>query len=340
MQEFYEKTPTLDNYWRHIVLFGANSASYKFALAKSLIGFQARGNDLIRLDELAVPFSKYICEHLQQSTVQGTAQSSKFLEACKSYLSEDIDQTKLIESTTRLGFVNVIDAFHHVDQTEVPERFFLDERKESGGIRLTQNLFKLLETVQAPSLYPEVEARWRLVERAWDLGIAENLVVSYDRETQRLFTTSKGKRVDVTSSREALNGYQKGLCFYCFRPISISSGDDTLADVDHFFPHKLKRWGVASPINGIWNLVLACSDCNRGKDGKFDLLPEMIPLLKRLEKRNNFFAGSHHPLRETIISQTGTGVGPRHDFLQSVFSDASEHILGKWLPEAQGPEAF
>ena len=36
MSEFCEATPTLDNYWRSIVLFGRNVASYKFALAKSL----------------------------------------------------------------------------------------------------------------------------------------------------------------------------------------------------------------------------------------------------------------------------------------------------------------
>ena len=55
MAEFYEATPTLDNYWRSIVLFGRNVASYKFALAKSLLEFQDRGDDLIRLDELAGP---------------------------------------------------------------------------------------------------------------------------------------------------------------------------------------------------------------------------------------------------------------------------------------------
>ena len=51
MIEFYEVTPTLDNYWRSIVLFGRNVASYKFALAKSLLLFKDRRNDLIQLEE-------------------------------------------------------------------------------------------------------------------------------------------------------------------------------------------------------------------------------------------------------------------------------------------------
>lgn len=60
-----------------------------------------------------------------------------------------------------------------------------------------------------------------------------------------------------------------------------------LADVDHFFPHTLKPQvasaGCCRPVNvdGVWNLVLACSDCNRGIDGKSAQVPN-IELLKRL----------------------------------------------------------
>ena len=36
MSEFYEIEPSFENYWRSVILFGRNVASYKFALAKSL----------------------------------------------------------------------------------------------------------------------------------------------------------------------------------------------------------------------------------------------------------------------------------------------------------------
>ena len=39
MSEFYEIEPSLENYWRAIILFGRNVASYKFALAKALIEY-------------------------------------------------------------------------------------------------------------------------------------------------------------------------------------------------------------------------------------------------------------------------------------------------------------
>jgi hypothetical protein len=68
-----------------------------------------------------------------------------------------------------LGFNNVIDAFHVVNRGEIPVRFFSDERKNGGGIRLTDELFRLRERLQFGNLPQEVEARWRLVETAWQL---------------------------------------------------------------------------------------------------------------------------------------------------------------------------
>lgn len=37
MTTFFENDPTIQNYWRSIILYGRNVASYKFALAKTLI---------------------------------------------------------------------------------------------------------------------------------------------------------------------------------------------------------------------------------------------------------------------------------------------------------------
>ena len=44
---------------------------------------------------------------------------------------------ELQRQTVKLGFVNVLDAFHMVNGSELPLRFFHDERRSSGGIRLT-----------------------------------------------------------------------------------------------------------------------------------------------------------------------------------------------------------
>ena len=60
MSHFYEVETSLENYWRSIILFGNNVASYKFALAKALYDLKTSSNDLITLEQLASPFSKNI----------------------------------------------------------------------------------------------------------------------------------------------------------------------------------------------------------------------------------------------------------------------------------------
>ena len=57
MSTFTRTDPTLENYWRAIILFGSNVASYKFALARSLLSLGDRAGELVRLEDLAVPFA-------------------------------------------------------------------------------------------------------------------------------------------------------------------------------------------------------------------------------------------------------------------------------------------
>ena len=64
IEEFKEQYPSLDSYWRSIILFGRNSASYKFSFGKSLLEIALTGKSDITLEELAVPFSRHICEHI------------------------------------------------------------------------------------------------------------------------------------------------------------------------------------------------------------------------------------------------------------------------------------
>ncbi len=335
MERFYETTPDLQSYWRAVILFGRNVASYKFALAKSLLEFKDRQDDLIRIEELSPAFSRHICEHLIHAPKQATSRSSKFLEGCRKFNSGEISQLELDKITTSIGFNNVIDAFHIVNQGEIPQRFFIDERRENNGIRLTDNLFELLHDSQMHSFGLEVEARWRLVETAWAMNISQNLMEVTYQSTDELLTVVKGKRrVNVTSCKSALNGYQKGHCFYCFNPISIQSAKANSADVDHFFPHTLADHNIANPIDGVWNLVLACPNCNRGEDGKFARLPS-LQLLERLRYRNDYLIGSHHPLRETLMLQTGRTNRERTNFLQIAYNQAKPKLVHSWSPKYQ-----
>lgn len=62
---FKEENLSLESYWRSLILFGRNVASYKFALAKSLLEIVSEGKVEVTLEELAVYFSKHLCEHLK-----------------------------------------------------------------------------------------------------------------------------------------------------------------------------------------------------------------------------------------------------------------------------------
>lgn len=336
--EFYQVDPSLENYWRSIILFGRNVASYKFALAKSLYELNKVPNDLIRLEELAEPFSRHLCEHLSHTPKQITSKSSKFIDSCLSYNEDRISKNGLIDATVKLGFNNVIDAFHTVNNAEIAKRFFLDERKTNKGIRLTDNFFLLAESQQFESFENETEARWRLVEQGWKMGVSRSLIaVEYDRELKTLFTKDRERRVNITSCRDSLNGYQKGHCFYCHQHISVEKYSDDLADVDHFFPWMLND--KIANVNGVWNLVLSCSDCNRGDDGKFAKIPN-IELVARLHKRNEYFINSHLPLRETLIQQTGKNEQQRRDFLQGQYALAKQFAIHEWHPIIRGIITF
>jgi len=86
-------------------------------------------------------------------------------------------------------------------------------------------------------------------------------------------------------------------------------------------------------LDGIWNLVLSCENCNRGSNGKFSKIP-IRKYLIYLADRNNWLIKSHHPLRETIIKQTGSTMQKRNAFLNLVFNESIKIFPGsKWQPE-------
>jgi len=324
---------TLEDYWRGIILRGKNSASYKFALAQSLLELKPQSGQLIQLGDIAPTFAKHLTQHLKGSDKQGAAKSSKFLNICRDYNAGKLTDNELVDATIRHGFVNVIDAFHVVGKSDTPKRFYEDERKANNGIRITDEFSELLEREQASNLPFEVESRWRLVETAWELNISHQLIsMDYDLESGSLFTTvDKQRRKAITSARPALNGYQKGKCFYCNCDIHLDDEVHENPDVDHFFPHTLKQYGFVG-IDGIWNLVLSCQSCNRGSGGKFDSIPKVY-CLQLLHTRNEFLITSHHPLRETLILQTGKNEQARKSYLNDYYNRAHKTIISTWEPD-------
>lgn len=333
--KFYNEDLSRETLWRSIILFGRNVASYKFALGKALLEIAAEEKTRVTLDELAPSYSRALCEHLKKNPKQGTFKTSTFLKACDDFNKGVISNEELIRVTVKRGFNNVIDAFHVVNSGDVPVRFFHDERSNGSCINISDDLLKLTSSVQFDSFAQEIEARWRLVETAWELNLpAKLLSVSYDKQEETILFKDSNRRIGISSCRDALNGYQKGLCFYSRTPISLNRLSLDLCDVDHFLPHTLCQFSEFSSINinGVWNLVLSSKACNRGEGGKFAKVPK-VRFLEKLHERNEHYISSHHPLRETIINQTGQTERDRRQFLQKTYNMALERLIHQWEPQ-------
>ncbi|WP_268037019.1 HNH endonuclease domain-containing protein [Algoriphagus sp. PAP.12] len=335
MTEFQINDPSLESQWRSLILFGKNSATYKFAFAKSLLELVKNESTSISLKELARPFSRNITEHLKQTDKQGNSSSSKFLNYCRDYNFGIIDEDQLLIQTERLGFINVVDAFQNVNGGQIPNLFF--EKDYSNGnkrIVITDDLLRLKDSFHFQNFENETEARWKLVETAWNLRINPNLLeVKYDESSSLFFLENDlMKRVDITSVRDSLNGYQKGKCFYSFMDISIIQGSPDICHVDHFLPHKNKQVHAndGANINGVWNLVLSHSSMNSMKE-KGAKVPDR-KFLNRLFNRNEFYISSKHPLAETIINQTGRTKVLRRAFLEKQYNLALENSIVTWSP--------
>lgn len=333
---FQEKDLSLESQWRAIILFGKNSATYKFAFGKALLQLISTEKNSITLKELSPLFVDSILSHIKQNDKQGNSGSSTFLNACRQFNKGELSYDNLLNITERYGFANVVDAFQNVNGAVIPNQFYeKDYIGTSKRIVITDDLLKLKESIQFDNFENEVEARWNLVETAWNLEINPNLLeVKIDDDLQTLFLENDlMRRKDITSARASLNGYQKGKCFYSFQDISIISGSDNVCAIDHFFPHvhKLKLSDGGANINGIWNLVLVDKYINLDKSAK---IPE-LQYLERLYKRNEFYIASKHPLGETIINQTGKTPTERRRFLQKQYDLSVSLSIQKWKPKIE-----
>lgn len=77
--KFQKNDPSLESQWRALILFGKNCATYKFALAKSLLEWPNLDERRIKLKDLAIPFAKNMVRHIKQADRQSTSPTNTFL---------------------------------------------------------------------------------------------------------------------------------------------------------------------------------------------------------------------------------------------------------------------
>ena len=327
--KFLAKDPSKENVWRSIILLGRNEACYKFSLAKTLLELPSNVTNP-SMEDLALPFALNICSHLERSPKQITKKSSTFLDYCKKFNKGEIREDELTKRSRQLGFTRVIDHFHNVAGGRVPISFFEDHRSQNKSVALTDEFLSLKSSVQISNILDEVDSRWNLWEAAIGLGFTPHPMII---KSQDGLLGLSGRRLPITNERGALMGYQRGSCFYCGRFISTQVRAKDVCHVDHVFPRDL--WKKTSDpyfyqVEAIWNHVLSCSTCN-GSSEKTNKIPSPW-IVERLLERNNYYVESHHPLKQTIIAQTGSTEAARTSFLQTFLNRALEVIPVSWGP--------
>jgi len=306
---FQETHPSLDSYWRSVILFGRNVASYKFALAKSLLEIAPTGKTEITLEELADPFSRHLCEHIAHSPRQVTSPGSQFLDACRSYN----DGTSTHEALNGYQKGKCFYCFDDIsigdlDDAANPVQFDkLDiETDEPAGP-------KILRVSEERPLYGKPPAGIIGLTSLFSKNDTPHILVSPDNRSL----------ADVPS----------------LDPLTTSNVRNSLCDVDHFFPYTLQRYIPEVNLNGVWNLVLTCKHCNRGEDGKFAGVPT-VKYLERLHARNEFLINSHHPLRDTLMHQAGAQPADRIAFLKTMDAFAINKLIQRWETKQVREAAF
>lgn len=315
---------------RGIVLFGENTASYKFALTRALLDLAEQQYTSVTLHELAPHFAGHILRHVRAGKVQGTMRSSVFLDAAQAHLDGQMNLEEFHAVTAQHAFRYVLDLYHRLPGGESSVQFYVQERKPRRLV-LTDELLSL-SADQRGQLTHETEARWHLVEHAWTQtreGHREARRIAFDSSSEELVLVPwrHQTRKALTKFRPALSGYQKGRCFYCFAEVDLN--DTVLSHVDHFFPWSLGFRLTDTDLNGVWNLVLACAECNAGPGGKFDAIPDRR-FLERLHRRNSYLIDSHHPLRESLMRETGGSAQERWTFLYRLWERLREWQSRSW----------
>jgi len=102
--------------------------------------------------------------------------------------------------------------------------------------------------------------------------------------------------------------------------------------VDHVLPWVLmtSQWHDGD-LRQVWNLVLACYRCNSAKGAR----PPAADWMPWLDQRGEHLIASHHPLRETLISQLGPDPAHRYQTLARRHTAATEMIPPRSPPDAR-----
>ena len=317
MSNFYSTAPTSHTAWRTIVLLGNNTRTYKFALGHALLECASSGKTSVTLEDLARSYSLEIAKHDEYPQGSGVDEQSPtdFLAVVQRERAVTLEVGQptdaLVEAAIRSMPGMVMQKFHTVPDGFVRNFDFYTLEKVNGiqVVQFSDELLHVATSREIRILKDELFARWNVVEASFSPDIGgtlrvQGVVASGDREFLELRREVSGsnifRRPQISKLRPALTGFQEGLCFHCKQMLS---GMVKTPHVDHVIARAyVSRKFLTSDfwrgvdIDGVWNLVVSCSDCNSSKSDK----PPTSEMLRRLRERNDLAIRSNVPVSQTI----------------------------------------
>ncbi|MEI6587011.1 MAG: hypothetical protein WCL56_13050 [Sediminibacterium sp.] len=118
-----------NDYWKGVILYGLNQATYKIALGKSLIELTSLNKEVIDWSELSKSFFDNYIDRFKNEHLPQQSNSSRITRVEKIYLqykTGTIDYNKAIELIGLEAFGDVIPRFQTIgtDKSIIGEKFY------------------------------------------------------------------------------------------------------------------------------------------------------------------------------------------------------------------------
>ena len=299
------------DFWKGIILFGLNAATYKMALAKTLLQFSLQGKQCIDWYDLSAAYLDNYCQRLAATSRPQQSNPSRitFMErVVKELQLNNISYEQAVSRVAEKGFVDVVPRFHTIGTNKelACNKFY--EAVPGKQISLKDSILGF-GAEEVGRLQQEIDARWSLLEGAFTINQSQFELANDIRD---IYIQHGYDRKPITQNIPFLMGYQGNTCFYC--------GEELGSDihVDHVLPRQVVCH------DEVWNLVLAHDSCNLLKSDKL----VGAHFLEKLVRRNENIMGSNHPWKKKIAQALGSTPAKRSRALTSHY-DNVKTVLGR-----------
>jgi len=155
-------SPSPENYWRGVILFGRNDSNYKMALGSLLLDYSYRGEDVVALEDLTQDFlDLYLTRNRKLQATTGKTGQKTLVEHKIDAIKHRRKNTEVALSRIRSETIShmVLRRFNNLFGHEISRSFYTFE-PSNDQIVLSNDLLQLCDTNEERSiLQQEISGR-------------------------------------------------------------------------------------------------------------------------------------------------------------------------------------